>query len=164
MPEDDGRLENLGSAREKHAAPLWLAAPLPPVGRRRTRALSDLLRARALFLGLRSQLTLEEAAAALASQANGNQTALRRALRDLSLGGDASRSPAVRWAARALRLAVAHARWLAYDEAVREPTLRSYRVRPARGADLLVIAGRRDHRSGGSTVPWGPDREPAEPA
>ena len=164
MPEDDGQLESLGSAREKHLAPLGMAAPLPSVGRRRTRALSDRLRARALFLGLRSQLTLEDAAAALASQANGNQTALRRALGDLSVGGDASRSPAVQWAARALRLAVAHARWSAYDEAVREPTVRSHQAHPARGADVLVIAGRRDRRSNGSAALWGPDGEPPEPA
>ena len=160
MPEDAGRLGSVGSAREEHLAPLWLAAPLPPVGRRRTRALSDRLRARALFLGLRSQLTLEDAAAALASQANGNQTALRRALRDLSVGGDASRSPAVEWAARALRLAAAHVRWSAYDEAVREPTLRSYGAHPARGADLLVFAGRRHRRSSGSAALSGPAGEP----
>ena len=111
-------------------------------------------------MGLRSQFTLEEAAAALASQANGNQTALGRALRDLSLGSDASRSPAVRWAARALRLAVAHARWSAYDEAVREPALRSYEAHPAGGADLAAIDERRRHQFHASAARWLPEGDP----
>src|SRR5215210_6347658 len=124
MPGPDGRLDDPGLARSivgtGQLAPLWLVAPLPPAGRRRTRVLSDRLRARALALGLRAELSLEDAAAALAAQADGNQTALRRALRGLSAGGGIDRSPAVQWAERTLRLAVVHARWSGFDDTVRE--------------------------------------------
>jgi hypothetical protein len=143
----------------KHLGAPWLTAPLPPVGRRRRRVLSDRLRARALVLGLRPPLSLEDAAAALASQAGGNRTALRRALRGLSLGDDGARSPAAEWAASALRLAEAHAKWSGYDDIVREPALRSYLAHPSSERDLASTAGDRPRWSDAWVAHWPPDGE-----
>lgn len=72
------------SDAESHSVPLWRVRPRPG-GRRQRRAFSDHLRARALLLGLRSTWNLDDAAAALASQAGGSRGALRQALRGASL-------------------------------------------------------------------------------
>jgi hypothetical protein len=151
-------------AEAKVPAPLWFAGAVPAAGRRRRpRALSDRLRARALVLGLRPTCALEEAAAALASEADGNHAALRRAMRGLPIGGDV-RSPAAQWAASALSLAIAHAKWSTYDDTVADAVSRSYQLHPSRGSDLPATGGYRRRRSDASVPSWLPSGEPGEPA
>lgn len=121
VPTTPGHRDGRAPLRPWHPVPPRAGPPLSPVCRRRRRALSDRLRARALSLGLQSPFRLDEAAAALASEAGGNHAALRRALRGLPVGDDCLRSPAAERAARALRLAAAEVKWSTYDDTVSEP-------------------------------------------